>query len=46
MILIKNGMVIDPEKLDPITFDPVHNTYRRLGDVVGNAFRDGLSLKK
>lgn len=37
---------IDPEKLDPITFDPVHNTYRRLGNVVGNAFRDGLSLKK
>jgi len=36
---------IDPEKLDPITFDPVHHTYRRLGDVVGHAFRDGLQLR-
>jgi len=36
---------IDPEKLQPITFDPVHHTYRILGAVVGNAFRDGLQLK-
>lgn len=36
---------IDPAKLEPITFDPVNNTYVKLGDVVGYAFKDGLSLK-
>ena len=36
---------IDPEKLQPITFDPVHNTYRKLGEVVGQAFQDGAKLK-
>ena len=36
---------IDPDKLQPIIFDPIHNTYRKLGEKVGNAFRDGLSLK-
>ena len=37
---------IDPAKLRPITFDPVHNAYLELGQQVGNAFRDGLALKK
>ena len=36
---------IDVNKLRPITFDPVRNHYVALGDKVGNAFRDGLSLK-
>lgn len=36
---------IDPEKLEPITFDPVQHTYRKLGAVVGKAFCDGLKLK-
>ncbi len=36
---------IDPDKLAPILFDPVHNTYRKVGEKVGNAFRDGLQLK-
>lgn len=36
---------IDPDKLEPITFDPIHNTYRKLGEKVGNAFRDGDALK-
>ena len=36
---------IDPEKLRPITFDPIHNTYRELGGIVGRAFRDGLALR-
>ena len=27
------------------TYDPVHHTYRKIGDVVGNAFSDGLKLK-
>ena len=36
---------IDPDKLRPITFDPIHNAYRVLGEKVGNAFRDGVKLK-
>lgn len=36
---------IDPERLDPITFDPVQHTYRRLGEKVGDAFKDGAKLK-
>lgn len=36
---------IDLKKLDPITFDPLHNTYHRIGEKVGNAFRDGLTLR-
>ena len=36
---------IDPDKLRPIIFDPSHNTYRVLGEKVGNAFRDGAKLK-
>lgn len=37
--------LIDPDKLQPISFDPVHNAYRKLGDKVGNAFQDGAALK-
>lgn len=36
---------IDPQKLEPITFDPANNAYLKLGEKVGNAFRDGISLK-
>ena len=36
---------VDPKKLKPITFDPCNNTYVALGDVVGNAFKDGAALK-
>ena len=39
-VLDKNGK-IDPDKLRPITFDPIHNAYRVLGEKVGNAFQDG-----
>ena len=35
---------IDPDKLDPITFDPIHAAYRRLGEKVGSAFQDGKQL--
>ena len=28
-----------------ITYDMVSNTYRVLGEIVGNAFKDGLKLK-
>lgn len=44
-ILDENGK-IDAHKLKPITFDPVHNNYLLIGEKVGNAFRDGLALKK
>lgn len=37
---------IDPAKLQPITFDPVHNAYLVIGEKVGNAFKAGLTLKK
>lgn len=37
--------VIDPAKLEPISFDPVHSAYRKLGEKVGNAFQDGGKLK-
>ena len=36
---------IDPEKLNPISYDPVQNAYRVLGGKVGNAFKDGVELK-
>ena len=43
-VLDENGK-IDPDKLRPITFDPIHNAYRVLGEKVGNAFQDGTKLK-
>lgn len=36
---------IDPVKLEPITFDTINNTYRKLGEKVGNAYQDGNKLK-
>lgn len=36
---------IDVDKMEIITFDMTSNTYRVLGEVVGNAFKDGLNLK-
>ncbi len=35
----------DVEKMQLITFDPVHNGYIALGERVGNAFADGKALK-
>lgn len=43
-ILDVNGK-IDPQKLNPITFDPVNNDYLVIGEKVGKAFHDGLKLK-
>lgn len=43
-ILDENGK-ISPALLQPITFDPVNNTYLTLGEKVGNAFSDGAELK-
>ena len=36
---------IDPDRFSPIIFDPIHSAYRKLGEKVGNAFRDGNQLK-
>lgn len=44
MYLDENGK-INVDKMEIVTFDMVSNTYRVLGDVVGNAFKDGLKLK-
>lgn len=43
-ILNENGE-IDPEKLCPISFDPIRNTYVKMGETVGKAFSDGNKLK-
>ena len=40
----ENGK-IDLDEFSPITYDPVNHTYRKLGEVVGQAFNDGQKLK-
>ena len=40
----ENGK-ISVEKLQPVTFDPVHHKYLKLGGIAGTAFKDGLKLK-
>ncbi len=35
---------IDPKKLRPIIFDGANHTYVELGEVVGKAFSDGLTI--
>ncbi len=42
--LDENGK-IDVDKMQIISFDMITNTYRVLGDIVGNAFKDGLKLR-
>ena len=37
--------VIDPVKLNPITYDSVNHAYLTLGEKVGNAFSDGKQMK-
>ena len=43
-ILDENGK-IDLNKFIPITYDPVHHAYRKIGDVVGKAFSDSMKVK-
>ena len=43
-VLGDNGKV-DVKKLRPITYDPMNHHYLALGEKVGQAFHDGLSLK-
>lgn len=42
-IIDENGK-IDLNKFSPITYDPVHHTYCKIGDVIGKAFSDGKKL--
>lgn len=44
-VLDENGKV-DPAKLRPITYDAMNHAYLVLGGKVGDAFHEGLSLKK
>lgn len=43
-ILNESGNV-DLNKFKPISYEPIDNTYRVLGEVVGKAFSDGNKLK-
>ena len=43
--LDKNGK-IDVDKIGFISFDMVSNSYRAVGEKVGEAFKDGLKLRK
>ena len=44
-VLGENGKV-DVSKLQPITYDSMNHSYLVLGEKVGQAFHDGLCLKK
>lgn len=43
-VLGEDGM-IDATKLQAISYDPVHNTYVKMGEKVGNTFSDGANLE-
>lgn len=43
--LLGTDGTIDLDRFQPITFDPIHSVYRKLGEKVGNAFQDGAKLK-
>ena len=43
-VLGENGKV-DVTKLQPLTYDPMNHQYLTLGEAVGRAFHDGLTLK-
>ena len=44
--VLGEGGRIDPQKLRPITYDPVNHTYLGLTAPVGRAFSDGKKLMK
>ena len=43
---VMTGDNVDIEKLSAIAFDPYTHGYYKVGERVGNAFKDGLQLKK
>ncbi len=42
---VMNGDIVDISKLNAIAFDPYTNGYYKIGEKVGNAFREGNKLK-
>lgn len=42
--ILDEGGKIDLNQFRPITYDPVNQTYREIGNVVGKAFSDGKTL--
>ena len=42
---VMNGDMVDISKLNAIAFDPYTNGYYKIGEKVGNAFREGNKLK-
>ncbi len=44
-VLGEDGM-IDADKLQPISYEPVHSDYRVLGGKVGDAFQDGEKISQ
>lgn len=43
---VLNGESVDVEVLQAIAFDPFTHGYYKIGERVGNAFKDGLELRK
>lgn len=43
---VMNGDNVDITKVEAIAFDPYTHGYYKVTDRVGNAFKDGLELKK
>ena len=43
---VMNGDNVDISKVDAIAFDPYTHGYYKIGERVGEAFKDGLELKK
>lgn len=43
-ILGEDGLP-DMSKFNPICYEPAHHTYRKMGEVVGHAFKDGKKIK-
>lgn len=43
---VMTGDAVDMSKVNAIAFDPYTSAYYRIGEKVGNAFKDGLQLKK
>ena len=43
---VMNGDNVDVSLINAITFDPYTHGYYKIGERVGNAFKDGMELKK
>ena len=43
---VMNGENVDVELVNAIAFDPYTHGYYKVTERVGNAFKDGLQLKK